>query len=375
MAIGLFTRPSSAATRAMLALPPANATPSAPANAAPSSTLELNFRCVDGSSHKHIASPTNTVAELKEAVQALTGIHKVSQRLVFAGSPLQDADVISSTSLVDGCSIFVLVNKSFPATLGPFQTATVGFRLADFQIPPVGAEFDDQGSMWLMEQRPLTRLGVRCAGVEFPLVGQFSPPHPVTLTDEEKCAIGIPSTAARFVWSYPVAGWTSVAGASEAPATEAARSFLSVGGFVYLDAANKAIHATTLVPSALEAGGLQFRRPAGWAGEWTAALMKQGRFQRITIKPLNDIGAYHFCWLRPGEVIKGADGRPCASQPDVPHGGFAYLFHEDVFSSAPEQVRWWRWCSGHRLVFVPCRLPPCRERTNASHGAHYALHG
>ena len=50
--------------------------------------------------------------------------------------------------------------------------------------------------------------------------------------------------------------------------------------------------------------------------------MRQGRFQRITIKSLNDLGAQHFCWLRPGEAIAG-----CATQPRVPHGGFAYLFH------------------------------------------------
>mmetsp|Transcript_64403 Transcript_64403/g.171736 ORF Transcript_64403/g.171736 Transcript_64403/m.171736 type:complete len:315 (+) Transcript_64403:32-976(+) len=187
-----------------------------------------------------------------------------------------------------------------------------------------------------MEQRPLTRCGVRCRGVEFPLVGQFSPPHPVTLTDEEKSAIGVPAAAKRFVWSYPVAGWTAVDGGERAD-TAAAVSFLSVGGFVYLDERNRALHATTLVPSALEAGGLQFRAPAPWVAEWTATLMRHGRFQRITIKALNDLGAHHFCWLRPGEVIPSADGTPCAEQPNVPHGGFAYLFHDDVLSSTPEQ--------------------------------------
>ena len=32
--------------------------------------------------------------------------------------------------------------------------------------------------------------------------------------------------------------------------------------------------------------------------------MRQGRFQRITIKTLNDVGAFHYCWIRPGELIR-----------------------------------------------------------------------
>jgi len=209
----------------------------------------------------------------------------------------------------------------------------VPFKEKDFELPPLGPDFEAQGSMWLMQQRPLARQGVKSRGAEFPLVGQFSPPHPVTLTAEEKEAIGIPVAAARFVWSYPVDAWNAVEGG-----TDATRSFLSVGGFVYLSENNKVLHATTPMPSELDAGGLQFLPPKPFEAGWTAALHRQGRFQRITIKPLNDIGAHHFCWLRPGEIVKDASGTPCESQPQVPHGGFAYLFHNDVFSSDPEEI-------------------------------------
>jgi len=297
-----------------------------------------------------------TVAQLKMDVQRLTGIHKVSQRLVFAGSPLKDEDTISCTCLVDGASVFVLVNSSFPAALGPFQTAAVPLRHGDFQMPPFGDDFQEHGSMWLIEQRPLTLQGVRVQrGVEFPLAGQFSPPHHLTLTDDEKAAIGVPAAATSFVWSYPVAGWKSVDSTTTDAGAASVISFLSVGGFVYLDAQNKALRATTLLPSALEAGGLQFRRPTKWRSEWTAALMKQGRFQRITIKPLNDIGAHHFCWLRPGEVILGSDGQSLAEQPAVPHGGFAYLFHDDVFSTDADSLlldRYFACASGDEYVVM-----------------------
>jgi len=202
--------------------------------------------------------------------------------------------------------------------------------------------------MWLMEQRPLAQQGLRSRGAEFPLVGQFSPPHPVTLTAEEKEAIGIPAAAARFVWSYPVAAWNSIEGG-----TDAVRSFLSVSGFVYLSADNTILHLTTPLPSNADAGGLQFLPPKKFEAEWTAALHQQGRFQRITIQPLNEIGAHHFCWLRPGEIIKNGEGMPCTSQPHVPHGGFAYLFHSDVFcADADEQIldRYFACASGEDYV-------------------------
>lgn len=120
--------------------------------------------------------------------------------------------------------------------------------------------------------------------------------------------------------------------------SDAARSFLTVGGYVYLDEQHQILHATTLVPSGSEAGGLQFERYKPWRSEWTAGLMKQGRFQRITIRALNAVGAHHFAWLRPGEIIRAEDGTPCAQQPSVPHGGFAYLFHDDVFSTDEEAL-------------------------------------
>ena len=115
-------------------------------------------------------------------------------------------------------------------------------------------------------------------------------------------------------------------------------SFLAVGGYAYLDAHRKIIHTTTLLPTNKDSGGLQFKGNHKWRSEWTAALMRQGRFQKITIAALNKIGAHHFCWLRPGEVVTGEDGQPCAQQPSVPHGGFAYLFHREVFGASDEEL-------------------------------------
>lgn len=76
--------------------------------------------------------------------------------------------------------------------------------------------------------------------------------------------------------------------------------------------------------------------------------MRQGRFQRITIKPLNDLGALHFCWLRPAEAIDG-----CATAPLVPHGGFAYLFHENPLGGTQDELvldRYFAVASGDEYV-------------------------
>jgi len=48
----------------------------------------------------------------------------------------------------------------------------------------------------------------------------------------------------------------------------------------------------------------------------------------VTIEPLREAGVRYFAWLQPGETMCGPDGVPFPRQPQVPHGGFVYLFHE-----------------------------------------------
>ena len=62
------------------------------------------------------------------------------------------------------------------------------------------------------------------------------------------------------------------------PSASLVSSFLSVGGFMYLDTANRPTHATTLIPTDKAEGGLQFSPPRRWEAEWTTALMRQGRY-------------------------------------------------------------------------------------------------
>ena len=61
------------------------------------------------------------------------------------------------------------------------------------------------------------------------------------------------------VFSYPVVSGTKLA--VRPGGSDTAASFLSVGGFAYLDQHNRLLHATTLLPTDKAEGGLQFAPP------------------------------------------------------------------------------------------------------------------
>ena len=292
---GRLSPPPSAPSSAPVSAPTSPVpTPSA---AAPTS-FTIHCKCFDGKSLPLQVEPSDTIGAIKSRIEVRTGMHVATQRIMFSGTTYKDDDLVGATPLCDGATVFVLLTRAFPATLGPFATSVAPFTARDFELPPLDADFGKQGAMWTMSQRSLSRHQVRAAaGTEFPIAGQFSPPHPITLTDTEKAAIGIVAAAKSFVWSYPVCAWSAVtmpaasaAGArpgggaapsaldaSRAASADAARSFLSVGGFVYLDDARQIVAATTLTPSTLDAGGLQFGGYKPWRAEWTRALMKQAR--------------------------------------------------------------------------------------------------
>jgi len=295
--------------------------------AAPADQVTLKVRCFDGTHHDVALPASAQVEQLLQQLQAKTSVHTACMKLVFAGRQLTPERTLAECNVKSNCTLFLMVKPVFPETLGPFTMTEVDWRTADFQLMPWGPEVQVDGMMWVMEAPAVARHGAR-GNCEFPLIGQFSPTHPVTLTAQEKEAVGIPATAVEFVWSYPAVGWDGGGN------TSAAASFLSVGGFVYFDAQHQIVKATTPMPRDDSTGGLQFGKSAAWDPEWTKALMLNGRFQPITIKPLNDVGAFHFCWLRPGEKIRNHLG-DLPNQPSVDHGGFAYLFHEDVYANHP----------------------------------------
>ena len=74
----------------------------------------------------------------------------------------------------------------------------------------------------------------------------------------------IPAAAKEFVFSYPVVSWDAMSGGSDD-----VRSFLSVGGYAYLNATRQIIHTTTLLPTSCS--------PLRWGDGQTSTAPRRGR--------------------------------------------------------------------------------------------------
>ena len=92
--------------------------------------FKLTLRFQSGAVHEVAVKPETRVRELKLEMQRRTSIHVANMRLVFAGQSMDDGAEVRTTTLVNGASVFVLVNSAFPATLGPFNAESVPFGQA-----------------------------------------------------------------------------------------------------------------------------------------------------------------------------------------------------------------------------------------------------
>jgi len=217
--------------------------------------------------------------------------------------------------------------RSFPNALGPFTIAgTSGIAPSALKVewgPP---------NTWATEERRaiLARADVcgpqtqaLCEHLPEEILLSLSPLHPVNLSEGEREAAGIPSSAEHFVFVYPhCMDWDSLpSGVMVADDSDAA--LLSVGGFVYFDNNLSALKINALVKS--DAGGLKFGPPKEWQAGWDESLQKQGRFfHPVTLKALSDQRATQVAWLSPNSVVGGKLGE--GGKAICPHGGFAYLF-------------------------------------------------
>jgi len=288
-----------------------------------------------------------TLDHLLQASEMVTGVNRASQKLFHAGkemalgSTIRDAIGLEEKDLPEWCTVHMLVDEDrFPRRLDPFGLTAVPLKADDFILPTTSTRY---GFHWIMLNEVVERLGVRSTG-DNQVTAQCSPPTPITLSEEERASLGIPAEAVDFVWSYPVANWDKVdqdphllenwdtAGTINA----AVKDFLAVGGFMYLDNHRRLVHVAASLCNTARTGGLQFSSPRKWNPAWTSAILEDGRFHRVTIGPLREAGAHYFCWLLPGETFMDDNGRLIELQPEVPLGGFAYVFHELSATSAQD---------------------------------------
>jgi len=224
----------------------------------------------------------------------------------------------------------------FPHSLGPFGIKQTGFNATSMTIAWDDIKDKGKGGMFTMEkpafgQNPSLRI---LAGQirDWPVIGQFSPAHPITLSDSEKKAAQIPTESTSFVWAYPLAITVDVNKLQGIDPSDPDLAFLMVGGYVYFNKEHKVCGVNTIIPAD---NGLVFSRPKKWNPDFTRFLARSGRFQPITIKALHDCGARWYCWIRPDEPIIDEFG---LSEKLCPNGGFVYLFHDKYYEGTKDQM-------------------------------------
>jgi len=232
--------------------------------------------------------------------------------------------------------------RGFPHSLVSFETKqTVGISPKHIKICFDSQKMSEKAGAWTLDadalqQTPaLRQLTQSVKGRQ--VVGYLSPLHAVNLPDHAKEKVGIPPAAKHFMFSYPVELKAAEAKVAEflAPAKYYERdpdvAFLRNGGYVYLDGSAEDVVRINAVLTAPGSGGLQFGPPLKWEHRWTSRLMKAQRFRPITLPELRTIGATHFSWIRPNEVMWF--GRSAGGAPICPFGGFAYICHDATLGS------------------------------------------
>jgi len=285
-----------------------------------------------------------------EVAEAATGTPASLLQLCHAGQDLplgrsiQAVLGLPESELPTRFAVHVLVKDccGFPYVLEPLAIMVVDLKAKDFVLPTS----TEHGFHWTMKREVIERYGIRTTG-DSRVTAHCSPPCPITLSDTERVAACIPEEAVTFFWSYPVSDWEKVErdahfledwAACPPSQRPAFKDFLVVGGFVYLDQKGHVVRITTpCVGTGAEAQGLQFGAARKWDHAWTPCLLEDGRFHRVTIGPLRAAGACFFAWLLPSEAFLDETPKPMEQQPQVPHGGFVYLFH-DLASTSPQDL-------------------------------------
>lgn len=287
------------------------------------------------------------LSHLLQMSEMYTGVHRKAQKLYHAGKEITEGCTIRQALGLEECRLpsklavhMVVDEDMFPQCLGPFGVVEVPLSDEDFILP----RSTPCGFHWTMKNEVVERHGVRSTD-STQVTAHCSPTHLITFNSQERIYANIPPEAVECAWSYPVANWDKVEQdphlledwAQCQKEHSAVKDFLVVGGFIYLDSDQRIVQVTTPCNYLDKMGGLNFSKPQKWDPAWTEPLVEDGRFHHVTISPLREAGVRLFCWLRPNERFDDEDGNALPRQPDVPHGGFAYLFH-DMTEASPQDL-------------------------------------
>jgi nicotinamidase-related amidase len=209
---------------------------------------------------------------------------------------------------------------SFPETLKPFGLEPA--QDLDIAMCPGWTSFEVtfQGQMQVLNGR----LGQ----------GRCTPFSGVTLPREARSALNIPQAAQTFCFAYPLVGMDRLSSDLRSVFLSAHQDanwrFICYGGFLYFSA-----DGDVLAANAVGSGtDLVFGAAQSWRTEYTSKLVSQKRFQPVTLTDLLAVGARHFSWIHAGETLVSSSG----SWEPATHGGFVYLFGEDVTAPSSRDI-------------------------------------
>jgi len=227
--------------------------------------------------------------------------------------------------------------------LGPYEVKRTVFSSESFHI--LDPQLDSPNPLFLIHREAFQGVKKEIAKliVNFPLEGQMSPKHAITLGPEARKSANIPEKAKYYVYSYPIdVQWRHY----DETLMNALRKcnclgspelmFLIMGGYVYFDGNFKIVTANAVITNQtrkkeeeLMKSGLQFGKPEKFPAKFLNQLTLYDRLKIVSWPVLNQLSnpPKFFAWLRPKEELVAPDrerrifGR---------HGGFVFLFHSDL---------------------------------------------
>jgi len=227
--------------------------------------------------------------------------------------------------------------------LGPYEAKNTVFNSKSFHL--LDPELESPNPLFLIHREAFQgeKKGLAKLIVNFPLEGQMSPKHAVTLGPEARRHAQIPNTAKYYVWSYPIdVQWRHY----ENKLVDALKDcncldspelmFLIMGGYVYFDENYQIVSANALICGTRQreeeltriGSGLKFGKPEKFPEKFINQLMLYDRLKVVSWPVLNELDnpPTFFAWLRPKEELVAPDRE---RRLFGAHGGFVFIFHKD----------------------------------------------
>jgi len=224
----------------------------------------------------------------------------------------------------------------FPGSLGPYMM--IPTKLASYNgfFTMLDPKLESNNPFYVIYRSSFSSLNnpifnkFETSIQNFPLCGQMSPKYKITLGVKAMKAAKIPKTAWYYAWNYPldlvcVKKKEHFIQHINKVCPEA--MFLLVGGFIYFDKHYNVVACNTIQPQSYKLDGLKFGRPKSFPTKFIAHLSRFDRWKSVRVKKHLRAGAKWYAWIKPNEQLVTVDR---TRRQFGPHGGFAYLFHDDL---------------------------------------------